>query len=168
MKIKMSGLSKAIPKKMEPERYFFILFFFDFHRIINGFFLLYIISQFCPLFFLGNWRNDLELTYFCFLFVRSLISGEEKTGFTIFWADEGLDTGPILLQRHTYVSKDDTVETLYNRFLFPEGIKAMVCSITINCCLAERFFTILLFNTRRKEIEMLIVIDNYHILGFGL
>lgn len=55
----------------------------------------------------------------------SLINGDEKTGFTIFWADEGLDTGPILLQRHTYVSKDDTVETLYNRFLFPEGIKAM-------------------------------------------
>ncbi|XP_029642163.1 cytosolic 10-formyltetrahydrofolate dehydrogenase isoform X1 [Octopus sinensis] len=55
----------------------------------------------------------------------SLIEGDTKTGFTIFWADDGLDTGPILLQRHTYITPDDTVETLYNRFLFPEGIKAM-------------------------------------------
>lgn len=57
---------------------------------------------------------------------RTLIEGDKKAGFSIFWADDGLDTGPILLQRECLVDPNDTVDTLYNRFLFPEGIKAMV------------------------------------------
>uniref|UniRef100_A0A3Q3QUJ4 10-formyltetrahydrofolate dehydrogenase n=1 Tax=Monopterus albus TaxID=43700 RepID=A0A3Q3QUJ4_MONAL len=56
----------------------------------------------------------------------TLIHGDKKAGFTVFWADDGLDTGPILLQRECAVEPSDTVDTLYNRFLFPEGIKAMV------------------------------------------
>ncbi len=57
---------------------------------------------------------------------RTLIEGDKKAGFSIFWADDGLDTGPILLQKECPVEPNDTVDTLYNRFLFPEGIKAMV------------------------------------------
>ncbi|XP_078193291.1 mitochondrial 10-formyltetrahydrofolate dehydrogenase isoform X2 [Callithrix jacchus] len=56
----------------------------------------------------------------------TLIMGDKKAGFSVFWADDGLDTGPILLQRSCDVEPNDTVDTLYNRFLFPEGIKAMV------------------------------------------
>uniref|UniRef100_A0A3P8UBY1 10-formyltetrahydrofolate dehydrogenase n=1 Tax=Amphiprion percula TaxID=161767 RepID=A0A3P8UBY1_AMPPE len=56
----------------------------------------------------------------------TLIQGDKKAGFSVFWADDGLDTGPILLQRECAVEPNDTVDTLYNRFLFPEGIKAMV------------------------------------------
>ena len=54
------------------------------------------------------------------------MQGDKRGGFTIFWADDGLDTGPILLQRETYIDPNETVDTLYNRFMFPEGIKAMV------------------------------------------
>uniref|UniRef100_A0A8C0ZB85 10-formyltetrahydrofolate dehydrogenase n=1 Tax=Cyanistes caeruleus TaxID=156563 RepID=A0A8C0ZB85_CYACU len=61
-----------------------------------------------------------------FFMPRTLIQGDKKAGFTIFWADDGLDTGPILLQRECDVGQNDTVDDLYNRFLFPEGIKAMV------------------------------------------
>ncbi|PIK52185.1 putative mitochondrial 10-formyltetrahydrofolate dehydrogenase isoform X2 [Apostichopus japonicus] len=53
------------------------------------------------------------------------MSGDAKGGFSIFWADDGLDTGPILLQKECVVEPDDTVDSLYNRFLYPEGIKAM-------------------------------------------
>jgi formyltetrahydrofolate dehydrogenase len=49
-----------------------------------------------------------------------------EAGFSIFWADDGLDTGPILMQRACPVGPNDTVNTLYNNFLYPEGIKAMV------------------------------------------
>ncbi|XP_074258403.1 mitochondrial 10-formyltetrahydrofolate dehydrogenase isoform X2 [Saimiri boliviensis] len=56
----------------------------------------------------------------------TLITGDKKAGFSVFWADDGLDTGPILLQRSCDVEPNDTVDTLYNRFLFPEGIKAMI------------------------------------------
>ncbi|KAG0711342.1 Cytosolic 10-formyltetrahydrofolate dehydrogenase [Chionoecetes opilio] len=55
----------------------------------------------------------------------TLICGDKKAGFSIFWADDGLDTGPILLQREVAVDPNDTVDSLYNRFMYPEGIKAM-------------------------------------------
>uniref|UniRef100_A0A452UX02 10-formyltetrahydrofolate dehydrogenase n=1 Tax=Ursus maritimus TaxID=29073 RepID=A0A452UX02_URSMA len=56
----------------------------------------------------------------------TLIMGDKKAGFSVFWADDGLDTGPILLQRSCDIEPNDTVDALYNRFLFPEGIKAMI------------------------------------------
>ncbi|XP_033116577.1 cytosolic 10-formyltetrahydrofolate dehydrogenase-like [Anneissia japonica] len=55
----------------------------------------------------------------------TLMCGDKKAGFTVFWADDGLDTGPILLQKEVDVDPNDTVDSLYNRFLYPEGIKAM-------------------------------------------
>lgn len=54
------------------------------------------------------------------------MEGDKRGGFTIFWADDGLDTGPILLQKIVDIDRNDTVDTLYNRFLYPEGIKGMV------------------------------------------
>uniref|UniRef100_D3ZTP0 10-formyltetrahydrofolate dehydrogenase n=1 Tax=Rattus norvegicus TaxID=10116 RepID=D3ZTP0_RAT len=64
-------------------------------------------------------------------FHRTLIMGDKKAGFSVFWADDGLDTGPILLQRSCDVKPNDTVDSLYNRFLFPEGIKAMVEAVQL-------------------------------------
>ncbi|XP_050001720.1 mitochondrial 10-formyltetrahydrofolate dehydrogenase isoform X1 [Alexandromys fortis] len=61
----------------------------------------------------------------------TLISGDQQAGFSVFWADDGLDTGPILLQRACDVKPNDTVDALYNRFLFPEGIKAMVEAVQL-------------------------------------
>lgn len=55
-----------------------------------------------------------------------MIEGDKKAGFTIFWPDDGLDTGPILLIRECNVDPNDTLSTLYKRFLYPEGVKAMV------------------------------------------
>uniref|UniRef100_A0A8C4HC29 10-formyltetrahydrofolate dehydrogenase n=1 Tax=Dicentrarchus labrax TaxID=13489 RepID=A0A8C4HC29_DICLA len=56
----------------------------------------------------------------------TLIHGDRKGGFTVFWADDGLDTGPILLQRECDVDPNDTVNTIYKRFLFPEGVKGTI------------------------------------------
>uniref|UniRef100_A0AAR2JN99 10-formyltetrahydrofolate dehydrogenase n=1 Tax=Pygocentrus nattereri TaxID=42514 RepID=A0AAR2JN99_PYGNA len=61
----------------------------------------------------------------------TLIEGDKKAGFSIFWADDGLDTGPILLQKECAVEPSDTVDTLYNRFLFPEGINSMVEAVQL-------------------------------------
>eukprot|EP01087_Luapelamoeba_hula_P024361 TRINITY_DN9245_c0_g1_i1.p1 TRINITY_DN9245_c0_g1~~TRINITY_DN9245_c0_g1_i1.p1 ORF type:complete len:908 (-),score=182.35 TRINITY_DN9245_c0_g1_i1:244-2967(-) len=55
----------------------------------------------------------------------TLMEGDAEAGFSIFWADDGLDTGPILLIKKCKVEDDDTVNSLYTRFLFPEGVKAM-------------------------------------------
>uniref|UniRef100_A0A8C1TH26 10-formyltetrahydrofolate dehydrogenase n=1 Tax=Cyprinus carpio TaxID=7962 RepID=A0A8C1TH26_CYPCA len=61
----------------------------------------------------------------------TLIHGDKKGGFTIFWADDGLDTGPILLQRECDVEPNDNVNSIYKRFLFPEGVKGMVEAVTL-------------------------------------
>ncbi|ALC39251.1 CG8665 [Drosophila busckii] len=55
----------------------------------------------------------------------TLIEGDEVAGFSIFWADDGLDTGPLLLQRQCNVEPTDTLDSIYKRFLYPEGVKAM-------------------------------------------
>ena len=54
------------------------------------------------------------------------MEGDAKGGFTIFYADDGLDTGPILLQKSVDIDPNETVDTIYNRFLYPEGIRGMV------------------------------------------
>uniref|UniRef100_A0A7N8XSE8 10-formyltetrahydrofolate dehydrogenase n=1 Tax=Mastacembelus armatus TaxID=205130 RepID=A0A7N8XSE8_9TELE len=61
----------------------------------------------------------------------TLIHGDKKGGFTVFWADDGLDTGPILLQRECDVEPNDTVNTIYKRFLFPEGVKGTVEAVRL-------------------------------------
>ncbi|CAG9860972.1 unnamed protein product [Phyllotreta striolata] len=55
----------------------------------------------------------------------TLICGDKKAGLTVFWADDGLDTGPILLQEECDVEENDTVDTLYKRFLYPAGVVAV-------------------------------------------
>lgn len=55
----------------------------------------------------------------------TLFEGDKEAGFSIFWADDGLDTGPILLQKKCPVNENDTLDSLYNNFLYPEGIKSM-------------------------------------------
>ena len=68
--------------------------------------------------------------YYIYMCCRTLAHGDKKAGFSIFWADDGLDTGPILVQKTTYVDRNDTVDSLYNRFMYPVGIQAMVSGVT--------------------------------------
>lgn len=56
----------------------------------------------------------------------AVIQGEEKTGLSIFWVDEGIDTGPILLQKEVEISEDDTTGSLYFNKLFPLGVEALM------------------------------------------
>jgi len=58
-----------------------------------------------------------------------IIQGERKTGLTIFWPDKGLDTGPVLMQKETKISDDDTLGSVYFDRLFPMGVEAMVESV---------------------------------------
>jgi len=61
----------------------------------------------------------------------TLIQGDPTAGLSIFWADDGLDTGPVLLQKECDVTEDDTLDTLYKRFMYPEGIKATVEAVEL-------------------------------------
>jgi len=55
-----------------------------------------------------------------------LIKGETKTGLTIFRPNDGLDEGPVVLQKETPISADDTLGSVYFDRLFPMGVKAML------------------------------------------
>ena len=56
---------------------------------------------------------------------HSIVEGDAMTGVSIFWVDEGLDTGPILLQVPVEIAPDDTINSLYRDKLFPLGVQAM-------------------------------------------
>jgi methionyl-tRNA formyltransferase len=55
----------------------------------------------------------------------ALIRGESVTGLTLFWVDQGIDTGPILLQKEVKVDPDETTGSLYFNKIFPLGIEAI-------------------------------------------
>jgi len=61
----------------------------------------------------------------------AIINGETKTGLTIFWPDEGLDTGPILMQKEVTIDPDDTLGTVYFGKLFEPGVEALLESVRL-------------------------------------
>ncbi|XP_031621255.1 cytosolic 10-formyltetrahydrofolate dehydrogenase [Contarinia nasturtii] len=61
----------------------------------------------------------------------TLIEGDEIAGFSIFWADDGLDTGPLLLTKQCNVESTDTLDSIYKRFLYPEGVKSMKTAVDL-------------------------------------
>jgi len=54
-----------------------------------------------------------------------IIRGDTLTGLTIFRPTDGLDEGPIILQKETPIGPDDTLGSVYFERLFPMGIDAL-------------------------------------------
>ena len=52
--------------------------------------------------------------------------GKTHTGLTIFWPDDGLDEGPIMLQKTCAIGADETLGDIYFKKLFPMGVDAML------------------------------------------
>jgi methionyl-tRNA formyltransferase len=61
----------------------------------------------------------------------AIIQGDNRTGLTIFWADKGIDTGPILLQKEVEINPDETTGSLYFNTLFPMGVEAIVEAVDL-------------------------------------
>src|SRR5215510_9699033 len=55
-----------------------------------------------------------------------IMRGDARTGLTIFRPTDGLDEGPVILQKETPIGPDDTLGTVYFDRLFPMGVKAML------------------------------------------
>jgi phosphoribosylglycinamide formyltransferase 1 len=60
---------------------------------------------------------------------QALAAGVDETGVTIHFLDEGVDSGPVILQESVPVEPQDTAETLYERIravehrLLPEAVR---------------------------------------------
>ena len=52
--------------------------------------------------------------------------GDAKTGLTIFRPTDGLDEGPVILQKETRIGPEDTLGSVYFDRLFPMGVQAML------------------------------------------
>jgi methionyl-tRNA formyltransferase len=61
----------------------------------------------------------------------AVIMGDRETGLSIFWADAGIDTGPVLLQKRIPIGPEDTTGALYFNRLFPLGVEAIVESVEL-------------------------------------
>ena len=60
-----------------------------------------------------------------------IIMGDTRTGLSIFWPDQGLDTGPILMQKEVEIRDTDTLGSLYFDRLFPLGVAALLESVDL-------------------------------------
>ena len=60
-----------------------------------------------------------------------IILGEKETGLSIFWPDNGLDTGDVLIQKKTAISDTDTLGSVYFDRLFPIGVEAMLEAVDL-------------------------------------
>ncbi len=61
----------------------------------------------------------------------AIIMGRTQTGLSVFWPDNGLDTGPVLMQKTCEIDPDDTFGSVYDDHLFPDGVEAMMESIEL-------------------------------------
>jgi methionyl-tRNA formyltransferase len=55
-----------------------------------------------------------------------IILGDDRTGLSIFRPVDGLDEGPIILQKETPIGPDETVGKVYFGRLFPMGVEALL------------------------------------------
>ncbi|NDU85323.1 MAG: methionyl-tRNA formyltransferase [Ferrovum sp.] len=55
-----------------------------------------------------------------------IIRGDQETGLTIFRPTDGLDEGPIVLQKKVPIGPESTLGTIYFDQLFPLGVEALV------------------------------------------
>ena len=55
-----------------------------------------------------------------------IIQGSQRTGLTIFRPNDGLDEGPIILQKACEIGPDETLGDVYFNKLFPLGVTAML------------------------------------------
>jgi methionyl-tRNA formyltransferase len=60
-----------------------------------------------------------------------IIKGETETGLSVFWPDNGLDTGDVLLQKKTPIGPADSLGSVYFDRLFPMGVEAMLEAVDL-------------------------------------
>ena len=52
--------------------------------------------------------------------------GKKETGLSIFWPNDGMDEGPLMMQKTCAIGPNETLGDIYFRKLFPMGVDAML------------------------------------------
>ena len=61
----------------------------------------------------------------------AVINGESQSGLTIFWVDQGIDTGDILLQKTVEIGPAETTGEVYFNRLYPLGVAAVLEAVDL-------------------------------------
>jgi methionyl-tRNA formyltransferase len=61
----------------------------------------------------------------------AIATGRAETGLTIFEPNEGLDEGPVILQKRVDIGPDETLGDVYFKKLFPLGVAAMLETVDL-------------------------------------
>jgi methionyl-tRNA formyltransferase len=61
----------------------------------------------------------------------AIAKGASQAGLTVFWPDEGLDEGPVLLQKTCAIGPNETTGDVYFKRLLPMGVDAMLESLDL-------------------------------------
>jgi methionyl-tRNA formyltransferase len=61
----------------------------------------------------------------------AVINGEAASGLTIFWVDQGIDTGDILLQKKVEIGPQETTGEVYFNKLYPLGVEACLEAVDL-------------------------------------
>ena len=56
----------------------------------------------------------------------AIIQGRTETGLSIFRPSDGLDEGPVIVQKKIEIGPDDTLGTIYFDKIFPAGVAALI------------------------------------------
>jgi methionyl-tRNA formyltransferase len=57
--------------------------------------------------------------------------GATRTGLTIFWPNDGLDEGDVLMQKECDIGPNETLGDIYFKKLYPMGVDAMIESLDL-------------------------------------
>ena len=61
----------------------------------------------------------------------AIANGEKFTGITIFWPNEKLDEGPIMLQKICEIDEDENMGDLYFKKIFPLGVNTIIEAVKL-------------------------------------
>ncbi len=98
---------------------------------------------------LPNYRGGAPLVW-------QLINGEKRAGITLFYMEQGTDTGDIIAQREVPIEEDDDIGTLYKK-VGEKGIELLrnyIPQIMANCAPRERQLDVAqyrIYPQRKKE-----------------
>lgn len=61
----------------------------------------------------------------------TILSGDKQAGLSVYYLDDGIDTGDVIIQKSVDVTNDDDLKTLYFNKIYPLGIIAITEAIAL-------------------------------------
>lgn len=61
----------------------------------------------------------------------TILCGDRLAGLSVYFVDEGVDTGDVIVQKSVEIGEDDDVKTLYFKKIYPLGVRALCEAVAL-------------------------------------